>query len=197
MDVALRAKLDANRGLLETARALVDVPVSMEQLRRALPGVHVVLYDEIPEMPLDEWLRSAPDRGAIMLYRWTDRYGHFVAVTLDDAGSVNLFDSMAGGPDSLRDRLDPAVASELGQGSLRLLKDIRLMTPAAQKKARYQDQRVQASRSETCGRWCALRVVFREFDEDEFTRSVHETARAFGMTPDVMVVLLTLAQPRP
>ena len=192
MDVALRAKLNSNQGLLDLARSLVSVPVSMEQLRRALPGVHVVLYDEIPEMPLDEWLRSAPERGAIILYRWSDRYGHFIAATLDTKGGVNLFDSMAGGPDSLRDRLSEETAAALGQDSLRLLRDIRLMSVEAQKKARYQDKRVQAPRSETCGRWCALRVIFREIDEDEFTRCVHSTAAAFGLPADVMVVLSTL-----
>jgi len=187
-------KIILNLPRIEEAASLSRVPLSMEQLREAMPGCAIVLYDEIPNIPLNKWLSTMPDKSAIMLYKWGDTYGHYIAACLQDSGDIQLFDSTATGPDNLQSLQTEEKAARFGQDRRRLLADIRQMTelPGSLAGAYYQDQPVQEKGAETCGRWCALRVLLRDYSEDDFTEAFNNLSVKLNIPIDIIATLLTI-----
>mgnify|MGYP003651063950 CR=1 FL=1 len=189
MELLLLPKISKNLPRFEEAARLSRVPLSMDAIRRAMPNCIVCVYDDVPIMPLNEWLGSVPDKSAIILYRWSGEYGHYIAACLQDNGNIQLFDSTGHGPDDLRSLQTEEKAADLGQERRRLLADIRQMDNA---KAFYQNQAVQGKGAETCGRWCALRVVFRDFSEDDFTDAFNNLSVKLNIPIDIIATLVTI-----
>jgi len=189
MELLLLPKISKNLPRIDEAARLSRVPLSMDAIRRAMPGCIVCMYDDIPNMPLNEWLETVPDKSAIILYRWSGEYGHYIAACLQSCGDIQLFDSTATGPDDLRRLQTEEKAAGLGQERRRLLADIRQMTGAG---AFYQDRPVQEKGAETCGRWCALRVVFRDFSEDDFTDAFNNLSVKLNIPIDILATLVTI-----
>jgi hypothetical protein len=129
-----------------------------------------------------------------MLYKWGDTYGHYIAACLQDSGDIQLFDSTATGPDNLQSLQSVEAAARFGQDRRRLLADIRQMTepPGSSAGAYYQDQPVQEKGAETCGRWCALRVLFRDYSEDDFTEAFNNLSLKLNIPIDIIATLLTI-----
>lgn len=147
----------------------------------------VILYSEIPA-DLHALLLDNPLHAVIILYRWQDMYGHFIACFINEHG-IEVFDSTdSTGPDLLRDLQSPGMAKKLGQSKLRLLSGIR----ASGLDGNYNDKKLQSAGFETCGRWACLRVLFSKLSDEAFYKLLNKQSKRFGLPLDIIAVLATL-----
>ena len=171
-------------------KQLIMTPLTIGEIRRAVPDIPVELYNKIPDGAIiSEWLKRSPSKCAILLYLWDKNkdgaYGHYISV-LNRGNVLEIFDSFANEPDGLREFLKPDKAKYLNQGKLKLLRGM------GHNEGRYNDKKLQNKNAECCGRWAILRCLFRDYDEETFANTIKKMAKKYGMTNDYLCVLLSL-----
>jgi len=179
----------------EIVRQLMKTAISIGEIRKAVPSIPVMLYDKIPDnIPLDIWLSkiSPKYKCVIILYLW-DRtpegaYGHFISILSHHPNTIEVFDSTAQEPDYLRNLQDYSTASSLGQGTLKILSNIRTNNYDG----RYNSDLLQKKNMETCGRWCILRCLFGDYSEEQFASTIKSLSKKYKLSKDYLIVLLTM-----
>lgn len=154
-------------------------------------GAYDTLADELAREvaaggDMRSWLAARPAAAAIVLYRWTENYGHWFTVFLGARGKIEFFDSTGHAPDTLQRLQTPQQAAQLGQLHRWMIQALRRRT------AYYSAQKLQSSNSEVCGRWCLLRLYLRRLSDTQFARFVHRLARITGATPDMVAAAATI-----
>lgn len=176
----------------------LEKPLSERELRDALSDMYggadrawVGSYSELRKTldahhgDMREWLSTVPAHAAIILHRWKPTYGHWTCCFLQPNGDLQLFDSTAAEPDSLRASQSAKEARVLGQDKAAVVAALRGVP------AHYNDYKFQADDSQTCGRWCLLRIALPNLSEDEFARIVRGLATGLGVTPDLVAIAAT------
>lgn len=171
-------------------------PVSEYELRDCLSkmfggnGLWVGAYSDLKNElektgDLRRWLSKQPRKAAIVLHRWRPDYGHWTCMFMQPGGKLQLFDSTAAEPDSLRDKQSAEDARALGQDRASIVRALR------GEPARYNDYPLQSSETQTCGRWCMLRLAMRKLSEDEFADTIYALAEHYGVPPDLVATAAT------
>lgn len=174
---------------------LAQTPVSEDELRDSLAslfgpeavwiGDYAGLARELGHHTLRAWLSQEPARAAVYLTRWTESYGHWTTVFLQNNGRLQFFDSTAHAPDTLAMLQSLGRAQRLGQSEPILVEALR------GRPAFYNDEPLQADGAQTCGRWCLLRLAVRDMSEPDFADWVEGLARDVAATPDLVVTAAT------
>lgn len=176
----------------------LERPLSEREVRDALADMYggndrawVGSYSELRKEldahngDMRAWLTAVPAHAAIVLHRWKPTYGHWTCCFLQPNGDLQLFDSTAAEPDTLRTRQSAKEARALGQDKAAVVAALRGMP------AHYNDHKFQDDDAQTCGRWCLLRIALPSLTEDEFTRIVSGLATGLGVTPDLVAIAAT------
>ena len=179
------------RGALEptTGSALIKAGAKLCGPNSIWVGAYSEMAQDLGSSTLPEWLRRIPARAAIVLHRWEKDYGHWICCFLQGDGRLQIFDSTGRAPDELRRQQSEADARALGQDRRRMVQA--LHAGARLIPAYYNDARLQRRTSQTCGRWCILRLALRNLSEDEFTSFVGRCCRLLSCEPDTFCVAAT------
>lgn len=150
------------------------------QIRDACPGITTWTYRELADV------LELPRRPFALLYETEPGFGHWVAV-LDTPEGIEHFDSYGLRPDDEQKWIPKQYRQELGAGSPHL---VRLLLRTG-KPINYSEFRLQGpAPAATCGKWVAIRCRNRDKTAKEFAKNATALAKAHGITPDELVVLL-------
>jgi hypothetical protein len=163
------------------------ISYSEEDMRRLCEGkVKVVPYSHAKNAHnLSEVLGS--HRAAIVLYETEPSYGHWCALFEVSPNMLEFFDPYGARPDSQLSMVPAGFRGQSGQ-DYPYLSD--LIKDSAYKNVIYNDVKLQKTSpgTSTCGRWCALRVCFRNVPLKQFQRwFLHQK-----LAPDQYVTALTM-----
>lgn len=154
-------------------------PMSSDDIAHYLPGAGIYLYRELATM------RRLPPLPFILLYETEPGFGHWVAV-LEVPGGIEHFDSYGLRPDAELDfipqKYREAFASTAPQLVRLLLEDGR--------RCYYSEFKLQRGDSQTCGRWCTVRVLCANMTAAVFAGAVRRAAREVDMSPDELVAAI-------
>lgn len=137
-------------------------PISGKQIHDFIPDAKIIEYLRELESynTIDELL--APNNKVVILYNSAEDFGHWVALFKYN-NTIQFFDSYGTFPDDQR-KYTP-------KEFLKKFKQIPHLTKLLLQHngpVRYNQYRLQDSKSQTCGRWVILRLMFPELNEDEF-----------------------------
>lgn len=158
----------------------MNEPLSLSELQRMVPNAKVMKYGALekyvylPRLPL------------IILYETQPNFGHWIAV-LETPEGVEHFDSYGIIPDNELNWVPEWLKGETGQNVKRLLSMLYQYSIDTGKKINYNNHRFQGRDTSTCGRWCALRIMFMTSGTDQFYRAVKSVCKSLGMIPDELV----------
>ena len=159
-----------------SAVPLINVPLTLTQMREYAPTAYIMKYsglqkfDKLPPLPL------------ILLYETEPNHGHWVAIVNTPDG-IEHFDSYGILPDGELRWVPADLKKQTGQDVKRLLG----MLYESGQKINYNDYKLQGKDTATCGRWCALRILFHKLTNQEFAQLVSDVSGTCGLTPDEMV----------
>jgi hypothetical protein len=172
----------------------VDSALSLQDIAEAAPNTYVGIYSDAAKLiksnsGLREWLNTIKGKSAILLYRWEPLYGHWFTVFLGGPTEeqIQIFDSMGDAPDSMLQLQKADIRKQLGQTERAIVNGLH-HAPAY-----FNDFPLQASSSQTCGRWCLMRLMFRKLTEDQFIQMVNSLAKANSVSRDVIAVAASVA----
>lgn len=133
-----------------------DKPISTLDIKSILPYINVISYDKLINMSIDDIIRSLP---IVILYQHFRDYGHWVCMwKLHD--KIMFFDSYGNYPDNKT----LSGQNSYNDNSIQLLK--KLYNSRFQ--IDYNNYQLQATGSNTCGKWCIVRLLFPYLSHDDF-----------------------------
>lgn len=147
-----------------------NIPLSDEDIMTLLEGkTNIVRYPDLHKYDtIDQLLQ--PYNSAVLLYEDKPHSGHWCCVTKNKGGGkgplVEFFDPYGKFPDSQLDYIPKKYAKESHQNYpylLHLLYD----SPYRSSYNEFEFQEMKP-KVKDCGRWCALRILFKDHTLDEF-----------------------------
>jgi hypothetical protein len=160
----------------------VDEPLSLNEVQALAPNALIMKYSglrrfsRLPRLPL------------ILLYETKPNYGHWVCVLRTPEG-IEHFDSHGIVPDDELKWVPDWLKPSTGQDTKKLMTLLYREAAEHGTQINYNAHHLQSKDVSTCGRWCALRIALGWLPNNHFYRACVNTARAFGITPDEMVVV--------
>jgi len=146
--------------------------LNTDEIQALCPTAKIILYPDLKKYhSLDDLLGKYGQ--AILLYLTIGNFGHYCCVFKRDNGEIEFFDSMGGRVDGVLKNVDPDF-KELSDQKARLTK---FLLDHGCKKVIYNEHDVQG-KSNTCGRWCGLRLLFNHMTLDEFIKTFGNLAQA-------------------
>lgn len=164
----------------------------------------ILMYDQLARYPNIDMLLCEND-AAFILLKSTMSWGHWMCIkrvmdpetgepihrTPEDRGIISFFDSYGKFPDSQKTRLGIKFLAVSGQSEDHIL---RLFRDAIRKgySLEYSEYPLQLSHPQvaTCGRWCALFVLHKSFNVDEFSAYIKDLGERLGLQPDYVCATL-------
>ena len=156
-------KLDADIARLE------DVDLTGADIERISGyGVNVYTYEQLPSFDsIDELLGSK--KATVILYQTEKQYGHWVLLfenTSGDTPHIEFFDSLGWEPDSELKLSEYNIKQHRGE----IVPYLSYLISRSALKVKYNNYPLQkfARHVNTCGRWCAIRALWRHVPLNEF-----------------------------
>jgi len=150
--------------------------------------VKILLYPDIIKFKtIDELLK--PFGAVIILFESKPNYGHWCAIWKLNKNTVSFFNSYGGYPDDSLLHIDEGFRWISNQ-KYPYLSHLLVQSPY---NLTYNEYNYQAHSQDikTCGRWCVLRILLRDLNDDQFHKFVVDNIRRYHITPDELVTLLT------
>lgn len=167
-------------------------PLSTREIRRMVgPKVPVIPYSSLRNYSSLDQLVG--DHGAIILYRSSPTYGHWVALTPGPRfGDVSYYDSYGRNVDVYLKKLSKDQAIELGQDVPYLAHLIDEAFNSGQLRMLHTNTKAVQSRGDmaTCGRYAALRVIYKNLSHEDFNQMIGDKEGG-GTVYDRNVALMT------
>jgi len=143
-------------------------------------GCSFVCYNELKDKNIDTVRLPC-----IVLYLNTKSYGHYTCLFKNREG-INFFDSYGYSPDKEFEFADKKLNYKGKPYMCRLLRDFRGTVIYNEVPLQSSDKKVA-----TCGRWCAVRIRYKELTQDEFVKFVKSLSNRLNLTPDELVTVMT------
>ena len=151
------SKQEINRGL-----SSVDISSLLGDKVRVLTYKQLRDFDNIYDV-------LKPYGNAVLLYETSKNWGHWVCLFKDPKSNIiEHFDSYGIRPDD-EIKFVPKYFRKIGGEDLPHLTALLYKSNAP---IRYNHHKLQSSRRgvSTCGRWCVLRLIFKDLDENNFKK---------------------------
>jgi hypothetical protein len=148
--------------------------------------VNVVTYDELPDYEtLDQLL--GPYGACILLYMTDLNFGHWTAIIKINNRSVEFFDPYGYFPDTELQFIPNDIKHETHQDERHVAK-LLFESPYELSFNEHKYQKLKRNIN-TCGRHCAMRVLFKNMPLKEYNNMMYSTE----LTPDQLVSVVTTA----
>jgi len=163
-------------------------PLSMKELLDMMPDVKIMKYKEFENVDdIDSFIDKY--KKIILLYESKMNFGHWVALfkgSYDDEPVIEWFDSYGIFPDDER----KFIPKEFLEYYEKVPHTVKLLTKSKYIK-RYSQYKLQGNKTNTCGRWCYVRLRLSHVSEDKFN-DLFTKNMPKGITPDYLVTLMSM-----
>lgn len=167
----------------------MNIPLYGDQVQQLAKYPYRILkYREILKYDtLDELLGK--DGAVILLYEFQLNIGHWFCVFKLDNNTIEVFDSLGYKPDFELRKVKKEYRQEFGEVSPYLSKLLR----ESPYKLSFNDYKLQAHNTGTCGRWVGLRLRNRHRSLNQFVKLVNKFIKdsSVRMSKDRAMVELT------
>ena len=144
----------------------------------------VLLYKELSKFnTLDELLE--PYGSVFILYETKPNYGHWTCLWRRNSNTINFFDPYGIFPDEELYWNDEYTRKYLDQ-NIPFLSYLLINSPYKNLEFNDHDYQHESTNINTCGRWCALRILLRNWSPEQF-----EKVFGYVKNPDDLVTLIT------
>lgn len=170
---------------LKSMEGALEYPLNTQHIKNALGNkVRIITYKELQKCNTIEDVLK-PFGKTVIHYSTTDYYGHWVCVFINKKnGCIYFFDSYGLFPDDERKFVPKTYLKKVYNEVPHIIK----LLAQSNRCVRYNHHVYQHKSAETCGRWCIIRLVFDDLDEDEFYNLFKKYK---GVAKDMMAVFLT------
>jgi len=175
---------------MDLAKAERDKQISLsdKDLMDLVAGkAKVVMYQQLPEFSdIEDFL--APHGAVFLLYQSAAAFGHWVAV-FKRGDTIEFFDPYGLFPDSELKWTTPELRPKFNMDHTYLL---RLLYLAPQRyQIVYNEHRFQKmdKKTNTCGRWSALRLHFRHLSLEDFVKKFDLKKTKSGLNDDIVTLM--------
>jgi len=126
---------------------------------KVIPYPDLINYKTIDEV-------LGPNGGAVILYETLPNYGHYTAIFRRDYNTLEHFDSLGYKLDKELNKINKNFRRESNQTAILS----KLILNSHYKNYIYNEKPLQKNKLgvSTCGRWIALRLLFRDLNHKEF-----------------------------
>lgn len=174
----------------EILRQYQDIALSDKEVLKLVDGkANLILYPDLHKYSsLDEILD--PYGACILLFEAQPHYGHWCCIFKVNKRLVEFFNPYGGYPDDSLEYI-PMHFRMMSNQYLPQLSYLMLDSPY---ELSYNEHKFQQHGSDikTCGRWCAIRLIYRFLSLEEFEKMIKEMCRKLKVTGDKLVTLLTM-----
>ena len=164
----------------------ISHPLSDSTMQKARPGANIISYDKLSKLnTIEEVLGNNEE--AIILYLLEENSGHwtclFTRIDENNQKKLSYFDSIGNSPDDDFKYIRPEIRIGLGQVNPHLFE----LIVKSGLKCEYNNKRLQASGTQTCGRHVLTRLNNKTIDPQKYI----ELIKSENFSPDIYVTLLT------
>lgn len=165
----------------------MDVPLSIIDIRKILPNAKMLIYSDFKKVKSIDQLFDRDRNYIFIMYRSGLLIGHWVVLLRRYNNIIEFFDSYGIMIDNELTWLPMDLRKKFSQTERLLTK----LLIGSDYKIHYNDYRFQGKKSMTCGRWCILRVVFSDLNENEFYKLIEKAKKISSLTNDQLAIELT------
>ena len=163
---------------MKTLDELVKQPLTLQQVKKFLPGVPVILYKQLKA------LTTLPP-ALVYLFLTSDGFGHFCCV-MRRGDVVELFDSYGIKPESEHSFVSEEMLQHLGERDDYILD----LCKRNGWSVVHNTKCLQGREAETCGRHCVSRIRKEALPIKDYVRWLEAVAAQADTTPDIVVSYL-------
>ena len=167
-----------------------DIALSDKQVLKLIDGkANLILYPNIHKYKnIDEILY--PYEACIILFEAKPRYGHWCCIFKINNKLLEFFNPYGGYPD---DSLE-YIPIDFRLKSYQFYPYLSILMYNSPYELSYNEYKFQKHGNDikTCGRWCAIRLIFRNLSLDEFYHLIKYLKDLLNITSDELVTLLTM-----
>lgn len=148
-----------------------------------------ILYPDLKNMSLEDVFRI--NDCAVILFLTDHNYGHFICLTRNGK-LISFQDSYGYSPDGEYQFINSNDKKKLKQTGA-YISNLLMKAMDIGYKIEFNEVHNQSDNEDvaTCGRWCVIRCLFKELNNDEFNLMISNVCKKGNMTPDKLVVSLT------
>jgi hypothetical protein len=174
--------------------ALVKRPLYDSEIKSYLKKFKVkcpvIPYSKLYKCKDINTLLKKGDNCFILLYLSEDHGGHYTLVFKRNAKEIECFDSLNMKPDDELKYIDDNVRNRLNQDKQYLSQ----LLLKSKYKIHYNNHYLQNDdykKVATCGRWCIVRLLYRDKTIDVFNKMIKKECKQYKVNPDQLVTLMT------
>lgn len=163
----------------------MDYALSIKDIKKLCPDANIITYPKLTEYNnIDELLY--PNNKLIILYMLEESFGHFCCLFVRD-NNLCFFNSYGDLPDDIKTytNVRPDILIQMHETKPRLFNMMRM---SRYKNLYFNQYKLQGNKTDTCGRFCCVRLWMSELNDDEFKDFLTSSRIA---NPDQLVTLLT------
>lgn len=174
--------------VLQNLKTYENVALSDDQLMHLIGGkAKLVLYPQLVDFDnIDQVLGK--HKACILLFEAKPSYGHWTCL-FRNGDNIEFFNPYGGFPDDSLKSISMSFRKVSNQ-DIPYLSVLMLESPY---KLFYNEHDFQkhANNIRTCGRHCAVRLIFRELTLNEYDDMIKSMCKKMSMSPDEIVSLIT------
>lgn len=167
-----------------------DIALSDKEVLRLINGkANLILYTDLHKYDsIDDILE--PYGACILLFEAKPKYGHWCCLFKRNEKMIEFFNPYGGYPDDSL-KFIPMRFRLVSNQFYPHLSWLMINSPYELSYNEYKFQK-HGSDIKTCGRWCAIRLIFRYFSLNDFHELITYLTKKFNMKSDELVTLLTM-----
>lgn len=171
-----------------------DIALSDKQVMKLINGrANLILYPDLHKYKsIDEILN--PYGACILLYEAKPRYGHWCCIFKVNNKLIEYFNPYGGFEEGFPDDSLEYIPIDFRLVSNQYYPYLSILMYNSPYELSYNEHAFQkhGNNIKTCGRWCALRLVFRHLSLEEFDALIKFFNKKLNISSDQLVTLLTL-----
>lgn len=174
----------------KTLQLYEDIALSDKEVLKLIDGkANLILYPDLHKYnTIDEILE--PYGACILLFEARPKYGHWCCIFKVNNKLLEFFNPYGGYPDDSLEYI-PMHFRLISNQYYPYLSILMYNSPY---ELSYNEHKFQkhGKNIKTCGRWCAIRLVFRNLSLDEFNELIKLLTKKLNVDSDKLVTLLTM-----
>lgn len=171
-----------------------DIALSDTQVLKLINGrANLILYPNLHKyQTIDEILE--PYGACIILYEAMPRYGHWCCIFKVNNQLLEYFNPYGGFHEGFPDESLEYIPMSFRLKSKQYYPYLSILMYESPYQLSYNEFAFQkhGSNIKTCGRWCALRIVFKNLTLNQFHNMIESLKQKLGINSDQVVTLLTM-----
>lgn len=167
-----------------------DIALSDKEVLQLINGkANLILYPNLHKYnTIDEILE--PYGACILLFEAKPKYGHWCCIFKVNDNLIEFFNPYGGYPDDSLEYI-PMRFRLVSNQYYPHLSWLMINSPYELSYNEYKFQK-HGSDIKTCGRWCAVRLIFRYISLNDFYKMIKDVTKMYKITGDKLVTLLTM-----